>query len=155
MTIHLFGRIDRNQKKIILKFSRKICSHLKKLHAEGEIYIVFVSDDKIRNLKCSFWGKNMATDVIAFNYNLPSKIGFIPKSKLPWGDIFISLDTARRQSVKGKYPLINEIALLILHGLLHLIGYEDSTSQKRNQMFAMQKKLFRKVEPSLAPPDFR
>ncbi|MBI4217585.1 MAG: rRNA maturation RNAse YbeY, partial [Elusimicrobia bacterium] len=58
------------------------------------------------------------------------------------------------QAREGKHAEVQECALLILHGLLHLAGYEDGTRVKREKMFAMQKKVFRAVRPELAPPDF-
>ena len=74
---------------------------------------------------------------------------------LPFGDIYVSIDAARRQAKRGGYPLVRELALLLLHGLLHLTGFDDRTPSQRKRMFLEQARLFGKVDPRLAPPDFK
>ncbi|MBI1979933.1 MAG: rRNA maturation RNase YbeY [Elusimicrobia bacterium] len=125
---------------------------MKNLRRNGEISIVFFSDREIRTINRRFMGENRPTDVIAFPYARSSLIS--GKDSAPFADIALSLDTARRQAREGKHAEVQECALLILHGLLHLAGYEDGTRAKREKMFAMQKKVFRAVRPELAPPDF-
>jgi probable rRNA maturation factor len=74
-------------------------------------------------------------------------------SDFPFGDICISVDTARRHARRGRHALIQELALLVVHGLLHLLGFEDGTIRQRKRMFRQQARLFRIADPSLAPPD--
>lgn len=136
-------------------FSQKVLRHLPDLDKASEICVIFVSDGEIRNINKIFLKKNYATDVIAFNYKGSGSNLITCNDILPFGDIYISLDTAKRQAKKGKYPLYKELALLILHGLLHLVGYRDESPEQRKKMFALQKELFGTLNPRLAPPDFK
>jgi probable rRNA maturation factor len=85
--------------------------------SESSVTIAFVSDSKIRTLNKAFRGIDKPTDVLSF----PAE----EKNEL--GDIAISLETAARQSKENGLTLTSEIAQLILHGLLHLSGYDHET----------------------------
>lgn len=116
--------------------------------------MIFVSASAIRKINRRFLGESANTDVIAFNYPNHAR-SHHSTSDSTFGDIFISVDTARRQAREGNHTLSQELALLIVHGLLHLIGYEDKTESKRKIMFAKQRHLFRKINLEYTPPDFR
>jgi probable rRNA maturation factor len=149
LTIHFTGIRKFSKKNTLLKFVRSVCRQEARLNQKGEICFIFVTDKQIRIINRKFLKQDYPTDVIAFNYSMP-----MPKTKdTPFGDIYISLDTARSAARLGKYPVYQEIALLMLHGLLHLIGYEDHTHKKQKKMFARQRELFRKIDQTLAPPD--
>lgn len=157
MTIRFFCSRKNCRQERLLKFSRKVCQELKISKSRGELSLVFVSDRAIRKINKTFLGRNRATDVIAFPYrDEPSHNSQLQthNEPMPFGDIYISLDTAERQAKKQNYPLRNELALLIVHGLLHLIGYRDGSAKQKKRMFALQRRLFRKINPRLAPPDF-
>jgi len=93
----------------------------KALHAigksESSATIAFVSDKRIRELNRQFRGVDKATDVLSF----PAE------EKLNLGDIAVSVDTASVQAKENGLTLEGEIAQLILHGLLHLCGYDHET----------------------------
>ena len=101
-------------------------------------------------------GKNRPTDVLAFDYqnNLPSapfslSSGRIGRGKerdkdsgaLLTGDIIISVDTAKIQAQELGHEVKTELLILVIHGLLHLIGYDDQNKKAKTEMFAMQQKI--------------
>jgi probable rRNA maturation factor len=86
--------------------------------SDSSVTIAFVSDSKIRSLNQQFRGINKATDVLSFPGNLGAG---------ELGDIAISVETAARQASENDLTLNEEIAQLILHGLLHLSGYDHET----------------------------
>jgi len=92
----------------------------------NEVNIIFVNDRKIKEINRKFLHKNKPTDVVVFNYdlNIPSK----------YGDIYISIDTALRNSKVYRMDFKTEILILVIHGTLHLAGYDDSTFKKRKKM---------------------
>jgi probable rRNA maturation factor len=139
--MHFYGK-KIPKKLTLLRFAKQICEHLPHLKKTQEISIVFVSNPKIRKMNRTFLKHDYPTDVITF----PNERG---------GDIFISVDMANSSARSGNYSVVQELALLILHGLLHLLGYQDHPPKKRQQMFAKQRQLFRKINPLLAPPDHR
>ena len=84
--------------------------------SESSATIAFVSDKKIRELNRQFRGVDKATDVLSF-----------PSDGPDLGDIAVSVDTAAAQAKENGLKLDEEIAQLILHGLLHLSGYNHET----------------------------
>jgi len=81
--------------------------------------IAFVSDKTIRQLNRQFRGVDKATDVLSFPADDPNKTNL--------GDVAISVETATRQARENGLTFDQEVAQLILHGLLHLSGYDHET----------------------------
>lgn len=93
---------------------------------EGEVAVLLTDDDGIRRLNRLFRHKDKPTDVLSFpSENLPAAKG-AGKGKLG-GDLAISAETALRQAAEFGHDLETEIRLLLLHGLLHLAGYDHET----------------------------
>jgi len=101
---------------------------------ESSATIAFVSDKRIRELNRQFRGVDKATDVLSFPEDDPDSLG----------DVAISLETAARQAKDNSLSLDNEIAQLILHGLLHLSGYDHETDN--GEMNRLELKLRRKLK---------
>jgi len=85
--------------------------------SESTATIAFVSDKRIRELNRQFRGVDKATDVLSFPAEEQANLG----------DIAVSVDTAAVQAKENGLRLDDEIAQLILHGLLHLCGYDHET----------------------------
>ena len=85
--------------------------------SESSATIAFVSDKRIRELNHQFRGIDKATDVLSF----PAE------EELNLGDVAVSVETAATQARENGLTLDQEIAQLILHGLLHLSGYDHET----------------------------
>ena len=101
--------------------------------ADAAVTIAFVSDPKIRELNKQFRGIDRSTDVLSFPSEEPGELG----------DIAISLETAARQARENKLTLNAEIAQLILHGLIHLSGYDHETDN--GEMNKLELKLRKKL----------
>lgn len=86
--------------------------------------IVFVSDAAIRKLNYDFRAKNTPTDVLSFP---AEQAQFEKAGGLRLGDVVISIEQASRQAKEHGVSFENELAQLILHGLLHLSGYDHET----------------------------
>ena len=88
-----------------------------------EFSVAFVSDRRMKELNKFFRGKDSTTDVLSFPHETDE---FEPDSK-NLGDIVISAEQAQKQAEENGLTLENEIKQLILHGLLHLCGYDHET----------------------------
>ena len=108
----------------------KILTHYNYL--SYEINIIFTSDIHLSDLKKEFFSKYQWTDVIAFPLHVDSK--FIE------GEIYISMPTAKKNASSFQEPYEKELARLIIHGSLHLLGFKDkSTDQKKKMTFLEEK----------------
>jgi probable rRNA maturation factor len=92
------------------------------LRLQGEVTVLLTTDAAIRRLNRRFRGKNKATDVLSFPAENPPHA----REKTA-GDLAISIPTALRQGTACGHSLTTEIKVLILHGLLHLAGYDHET----------------------------
>ncbi len=94
------------------------------IEAEGTSFTVaFVSDRRMKELNGMFRGKKTTTDVLSFQYE-PDE--FDP-DRTNLGDIVISAEQGQKQAIENGLTLEGEIKQLILHGLLHLCGYDHET----------------------------
>ena len=98
--------------------------------------IIFVDDTYIHNLNKEYRGIDRPTDVISFA--LEDDKSFIKTDFKVLGDIYISLDTAKKQAEEYQHSLKREISFLAIHGLLHLLGYDHMKKEDEEKMFALQ-----------------
>ena len=97
-----------------------------------EVSISFITADEIRALNRDYRGKDSATDVLSFPVSSDLAIGdghFL-------GDIAICLDVAKQQAIDYGHSLERELSFLVVHGLLHLLGYDHVTDE--TEMFTIQ-----------------
>lgn len=99
------------------------------LKALDEVDVAVVSDEVIAEVHLDFMSIPGATDVITFEH----------------GEIVISAETAVGYAKEHGHTVDEELALYIVHGLLHLNGYDDTTSAAKKRMFAVQDKVWEKV----------
>ena len=102
--------------------------------SEASATVAFVSDKRIRELNRQFRGVDKATDVLSF----PAE------EKFNLGDIAVSVDTAALQATDNGLTFDDEIAQLILHGLLHLCGYDHETDN--GEMNRLELRLRRRLK---------
>lgn len=106
----------------------------------GTANLKLVDDAEITALNEQYTGNAYATDVLTFNYLEAGPAGAKPGGVLEGelADIAISQPTAARQAAAAGIPLADEVALLALHGLLHLIGYDHHTTADRRAVNVLQ-----------------
>ncbi len=121
--------VPRFSKREIASFTKSVLLTLDKLDKLEdeitEVSIAFIDDAAMAGLNQKFRKKAGTTDVLTFpaddSYNEPSATG------RPLGDIVISIDQAKRQAADEKHSLATEIRYLVLHGVLHALGYDHET----------------------------
>ncbi|HEX3582823.1 MAG TPA: rRNA maturation RNase YbeY [Thermoanaerobaculia bacterium] len=128
--VEISGSVPRLTRGDIVTFARRV---LRAVDAEpGELSIAFVDDTTMRALNRKFRRKNKTTDVLTFPGDAPLL-----------GEIVISLDQARRQAIDEKHSLATEVRYLILHGILHALGYDHETDN--GEMHALEVQVRTKV----------
>ncbi len=101
------------------------------------VTIAFVSDLKMRRLNRNFRGKNVTTDVLSFPFEPDEFIG-AESGADNLGDIVISVEQAARQASENNLSLEIEISQLILHGILHLSGYDHETDNGKMNILELR-----------------
>jgi len=93
--------------------------------APMEVTVVLVDDASIADLNQRFLGRDRPTDVLAFD------LGQTPPCSTAQGEVYVSVDRAHQQAKVYQVPLAEEVARLVIHGLLHLSGFDDTTPADR------------------------
>jgi rRNA maturation RNase YbeY len=95
----------------------------------GEINIIFTKDEYLRELNKRYLSRDYYTDVITFDYSRKNEIS---------GDIYISLERVEENASKFNVPKGHEVMRVMVHGLLHLIGYKDHKEEETKEMRRME-----------------
>jgi probable rRNA maturation factor len=133
--------------------SRFLSSAQAAVRLRGQVTVLLTTDAAIRKLNRQFRGKNKATDVLSFPAEGPGARGIA-------GDLAISVTTALSQAAEQGHSLSTEIKVLILHGLLHLAGYDhevdDGKMARRERVLRAKLKLpqglIERTENDRVPP---
>jgi probable rRNA maturation factor len=115
------------------EITTKILSFLE-IEPQSDLSILIDTDSVLRKLNRTYRGFDKPTDVLSFESDeINPETGF---SAL--GDIAISFPTAVKQATEAKHPIANEIILLLVHAILHLIGYDHNTKEEKQEMWSEQ-----------------
>lgn len=95
----------------------------------GDINFIFCSDNYLLDINQKFLGHDYFTDIITFDYCESDRLN---------GDLFISIDTVRDNAIEYGEGFERELARVMVHGVLHLIGYDDHTKVDQKEMRAKE-----------------
>ncbi len=141
---HILVKIDHEFKELLSRsevksFANKILDELDKTGCEVSFY--FVGDSAMRETNFRYRGFDKVTDVLSFTINeVNPENGF-----LILGDIIISVPVALSQTKERQKTLTREIHLLMIHGILHIIGYDHEDKNEKKKMFSLQEHLLAMV----------
>lgn len=112
---------------------------------------MLVKDEEIRRLNKTYRHIDESTDVLSFPLQETSSPGSFKKSPgssllFPLGDVVISVDTADRQARIHGHSLGDEMDMLLVHGILHLMGYDHEKKEDAEQMMQMEARILKSKE---------
>lgn len=113
--------------KKVLKLIDKVIG--KENELSGDLNFIITNDRNIKKLNKEFMNHGYYTDVIAFGYN---------ENKIINGEVYISIETVKINAYNYKVSLRNEVIRVMIHGTLHLCGYEDDTDKRKTAMRAIE-----------------
>jgi len=123
------------------KIRQAVITVLKELKKDKlELSVTLIGDKKMKALNNLYRGKNQTTDVLSFSTDKHPQIGHDD-----WGDIFISIPQILRQAKELKVPAKEELIRMLVHGVLHLAGYDHEKKQPAKIMFDLQEKLVKNI----------
>jgi probable rRNA maturation factor len=115
--------------------------------AEGEISVTFVTNEEIQELNRTYRDKDQPTDVLSFPMYEADEVEievYDETEPLLLGDIVISIPRAKEQAVDFGHSFERELGFLLVHGFLHLLGYDHHDEQAEKTMFAKQEDILAK-----------
>lgn len=105
--------------------------------AASEVSVAVVDDQEIRRLNRRYRGKDRPTDVLAFAQDGPGGL---------LGDVVVSAERAAAQAPRHRHTTERELMLLVIHGVLHLLGYDDTTPRRAERMRRRQHEILTLLE---------
>jgi probable rRNA maturation factor len=110
--------------------------------AQSELSLVFTDDAHIKQLNAEWRGKDKATNVLSF----PAFPAFA-KGKLPpmLGDIVLAYETVRAESALEQKSFEHHLSHLVVHGFLHLLGYDHETEDEAEEMEALERRILARL----------
>jgi probable rRNA maturation factor len=115
---------------------------------EGDLTIVLTNDEGIQDLNREFAGINQPTDVLSF----PSGETDIETNRIYYGDVIVSIPFAERQARRERHSLEDELKLLIIHGVLHLLGFGHTEEDGRQKMWSIQDEILKQLGSEIESP---
>jgi probable rRNA maturation factor len=113
-----------------------------------DMTIVLSDDAELRTLNLQFMGIDAPTDVLSF----PADEVDPESGERYLGDIILSVERAKEQSGQGNHPIEAEIQLLIVHGVLHLLGYDHANPEGKARMWSVQAEILKELGSPLQFP---
>ncbi len=128
------------RKKEVLRTLEKIGEHLPKNNISFSLH--FIGDKRMRSLNKRYCGQGVSTDVLSFaadeGYNFPG-------SGEDKGDVFLCTPRIKRQAKENNINYREELSRVLIHGILHLFGYDHDNKEREKKMFALQEKILMNI----------
>jgi len=133
---------------------RSVTEHILAAQETGssvELGLVITSQERVQQLNWAYRERNEPTDVLAFSsVEEPRKDSppFVapPDGVLHLGEVVISYHQAVIQAEEHRHPVKKEVAILIIHGVLHLLGYDHDKPEPQREMWAREREILSRIE---------
>jgi rRNA maturation RNase YbeY len=104
----------------------------------AEISLILTDDEYLNEMKKNYFGEDVLSDTITFNIN--------DETEPIEGEMYLSAERIEQNAAELNIPMEREFANVIIHSVLHLLGYEDYEDEKKQQMFALQEKYLSQLD---------
>ncbi|HZD60148.1 MAG TPA: rRNA maturation RNase YbeY [Anaerolineae bacterium] len=120
---------------------------------EAELSIALIDEGEMRELNARYRGKDYPTDVLSFQSE-PFQKGKTEKAPRILGDVVICPSVATRQAEEYGQPFDQEMGLLLVHGILHLLGYDHQEDAEAEEMEAREREILSAFFGKIKPTEF-
>jgi probable rRNA maturation factor len=146
--------IDKEYKSVIkaawLKNVARQVQKAENVSEKSEMGLKITGDEEIHRLNLQYLDEDRPTDVLSFPMNEQVEAApvfvKVPDGKLHLGDIVISYPTALKQAEEHHHPVNREIAILLIHGILHLLGYDHDVPAREQKMHRLEAAILAIIE---------
>ena len=154
--MRLVIRVDRDfQERIDKRWLRRLVKESLRAHsleAQVELSLLVTDDATVRELNKTYRGKDKATDVLSFALEADRRggaaAGFVmpPGEMVHLGEVIVSYPKAVEQAAERLHPVEDELALLVVHGVLHLLGYDHDKPGREREMRSLEHRVLSAVQ---------
>lgn len=142
---------SQDKEKLDLKSLQEVCNYIsEKFDPDNKkvLNFIFIDDKKMRDMNRKYRGIDSTTDVLSFSYLEESISQKQAESQSIIGEVYISPATARKNSSQqeGQWSFELETVLLIIHGILHIFGYDHENDEEKAEMYNIQDSLIRDIQ---------
>jgi probable rRNA maturation factor len=123
--------------KTILLHAAQLTLDLENFTERSDMSVVIADDTFLKKLNLKYRGVNATTDVLSFSSSEQDP----DTDSIYLGDVIVSLPRAEYQASAGGHPLVDELQLLVVHGTLHLLGYDHQKLSDKKEMQTVQDKV--------------
>jgi probable rRNA maturation factor len=116
--------------------------------ARAEVGVLLADDATVRRLNAEHRGEDHATNVLSFptfEHLLEEAPGHLPPGPVPLGDIVLALETVRAEAAAQGKPLLDHVSHLLVHGWLHLLGYDHQTAEDATRMEGLEREILEQL----------
>nr|WP_239549204.1 rRNA maturation RNase YbeY [Scopulibacillus daqui] len=135
------GELKKEDQHLIIDLLEHAAGRLK-IEEEAELSVTFVDNKRIQEINAEYRHKDQPTDVISFALEEQgeNEVNIIDEGTAPrvLGDIIVSLPKAHEQAEYYGHSFQRELGFLVVHGFLHLLGYDHMTEEDEKEMFSLQ-----------------
>jgi len=125
----------------LIQVATNVLNNQKIALSDVELTIVISDDLELQNLNRQYLQVDAPTDVLSFPINETN-----PETGRKYlGDVIISYQTSLQQSLNAGHPVTDEIQLLVVHGVLHLLGYDHIDQEDKHKMWVTQKEILEQL----------
>lgn len=103
--------------------------------ANSELGVVLTGDDELRSLNCRYRGRDKTTNVLSFALD---QVAGAPESEQLLGDVYVALETVRREATAQDKSVADHLSHLVVHGVLHLLGYDHAADVDARRMESLE-----------------
>jgi len=111
-----------------------------------EVSLLVTGDETMTELNRTYRGMDGTTDVLSFAFQEDREFPAHPEGVTQLGEVIISLPQAERQAVERGHSLDRELTVLIIHGVLHLLGYDHQNDEEEERMTGREQRVLARLE---------
>jgi probable rRNA maturation factor len=154
--VRLVIRVDRGfQERVDKRWLRRLVKQsiaTQGIGAKVELGLLVTDDATVHELNRKYRGKDKTTDVLSFAFEADRRgdaaTGFVmpPGEIIHLGEVIVSYPRAVEQAAERKHPVEDELALLVVHGVLHLLGYDHDRPGREREMRSLEQRVLSAVQ---------
>ena len=143
MEMNSFGRLPAGMTRTLVLQALQSTMKAARRSTRGSVSVIFISEVKMKALNRARRGIKDSTDVLSF---VPAKLPIKFRTQVDWGDIIIAPAYVKRDAKHNSVPYRQQLMRVLVHGMLHLMGYDHANKRQEARMFCLQERVLKAIK---------